>query len=700
MSRLLAGVGASGHAGTDRATTPGPSLTRCLERAPDLAVVLLATWTPVYHLCLVLRLGAPWALAIEMVVLAGAVLLARHRRAPGRGDAPDRWDAAERWDPPERSSAPARPLRGSWGPARAALVITLVAASAGAVVLAADGSWPLVAALWLTASLTGTLWAAAALRRDGAPTAAAPGAPAQAPAPAPAGARGSGAVLAVVWALGLAALSMATRRPDPDDLFYVNLSQWTVDHGTYPLRDTLFADLVHPMTSWPPLASYDALVGTVAWLVGVPAASVVYLVVPPVATALSVLALWRLLRAWRVRAVGLALSVALVFLLLDGGPGYAAPGNLFLTRLWQGKVVLLCLLVPTLLVHALRYAERPDRRRAAWLLAGGGAAVGLSTTAIFLVPIIAVAGAAPLLLRGRPVRAALGCAAMAAYPLAAGVATLVLGGRSADDFENRRLYRFDPQWFGHEIFRDGPVALVGVAAVLLGAVVVARRDAAVTTGLLVSVTGITFVPGVTELTYDLVGLGPTLWRVSWVATVAALVGAAAATGLDRGWPLVPRWGVPVAVTAALVVSGLPVWSAANGVSLDAAPRWKRSTASVAVAQRAIGAAAPGDVVLASRDVSVTIAVLTTQVKTVAPRAYFLDQLSEEPGLHVEARRTLVAYARGEPVPGGAPAVAAALDVVGVDEVCLSQRLWGRVGVARARGYRPVFAAEGTVCLIR
>src|SRR5204862_8150287 len=96
-------------------------------------------------------------------------------------------------------------------------------------------------------------------------------------------------------------------------------------HGSFPIRDSLFSDLVYPMANWPPVASYDGLVGATARLTGVHAASVEYLVVPPIASALAVLALWRLLRAWRVRHAAIAISVALVFLLLDGTPSYASP---------------------------------------------------------------------------------------------------------------------------------------------------------------------------------------------------------------------------------------------------------------------------------------------------------------------------------------------------------------------------------------
>jgi hypothetical protein len=114
------------------------------------------------------------------------------------------------------------------------------------------------------------------------------------------------------------------------------------------------------MANWPPIASYDELAGAVAHRIGTLAGNVVYLVVPPLATFLSVLALWRLLRAWRLRSVTVALSAVLVFLLFDGTSAYGSPGNLFLTQLWQGKVILLCLLVPLLLVYALRYAEPPS----------------------------------------------------------------------------------------------------------------------------------------------------------------------------------------------------------------------------------------------------------------------------------------------------------------------------------------------------
>ena len=666
-------------------------LTRACDGALDVAVVVLATWTVVYHACLALRLTVSWAVAMEVLALT-AVAVVWHRGGGGPSNPlhDRRPDAAEQV-PFRTASRLDRLLAG----------LTVLGASTTAVLLATNASWPLVAAGWLATTVAGTGWAA--LRHRTAVTTGARAAPIEARPPA----RRYDAVIALTWAAGLAVLAMYTLWPNPDDLYYVNLSQWIVEHGTFPLRDTIFSDLVFPMSTWPPLASYDALVGTTARLAGVHAASIAYVVVPPVATFLSVLALWRLLRAWRVRMTAVALSVALAFLLFDGGPGYAAPGNLFLIRLWQGKVILLCLLVPLLLVYAVRYVERPSRRSAAWLFTGGIASVALSTTAIFLIPLLAIGAMAPLALR-RPRQALSGLLALAAYPLAAGVLTLAVGGRSADDFGSRRLYRFDPAWFGHEIFRDGPLALIAGGAVLVGALTIPHRSARVTAGVLGVITGISFVPGVTRLSYDLVGLGPTLWRVSWIATIAAFVGVLATypgrllatyPGRARSYRLV-AYGIPIVVVGALVGFGLPIWSAANGVRLAAPPHWQRSPEAITAANRAIAAVPPGAVILAPEDLAVTIDVTTTTVKTVAPRAYFMDYLQDNPAFHYDERQTLLTFANEPPGTVDRTAVAAALDVLGPDEVCLVTWEHGQLRFVHRQGYVRLFSTPTYTCLTR
>ena len=100
--------------------------------------------------------------------------------------------------------------------------------------------------------------------------------------------------------------------------------------------------------------------------------------------------------------VALALTAALVFLAFDAAH-HMTFGAFFANRMWQGKVLLLSLGVPLLFALLHDYVDRPDRRRLALLFAAGVAAVGLSTTGIFLVPVIAGGSLLTLLLR-RPRR--------------------------------------------------------------------------------------------------------------------------------------------------------------------------------------------------------------------------------------------------------------------------------------------------------
>ncbi len=657
---------AAGEPAPDRRLPVGPLL-RVSDRVLDGTVILLATWTVIYHVCLVLGLGAPWAVVFEIVALTALTLVLWRRTT---------------------SSAPPRPadVQGADAllPLRTApplLLVTLGATVIAAIAMAASLPWAFVWTSWLVAAGAGSALAIRTPTTSAAATATAD--------------PWEGTAVAL-WAVALTVMSTLTIRPNPDDLYYVNLSQWVASHGTFPTRDTIFSDLVFPMSNWPPVASYDPLVGAAAHVAGVQAGSVVYMVVPPIATLLAVLALWRLLRAWRVPNISVALSAAFIFLLFDGGSSYAPPGNLFLTRLWQGKVILLCLLVPLLLVYALRFVERPTRSRAAWLFAGGTAAVGLSTTAMFLVPLIAAAGAAPLLRRA-PRKALLGFAAMAAYPLAAGIVTKAMGGRSADDFAGRRLYRFDPSWFGHAIFLTGLLAIVAVSAVLLGAVLVPHRDARLTTGLLVLVTGVTFIPGVTHLSYDTVGLGPTLWRVSWAVTVAALVGVLVGSAACRLRRRSRRVVAGVTGIALMVAFGMPIWGGGSGASWAAPFHWQRNDETRAVAAAVIRNSAPGVLVLAPDDLAITLDVTTTDIKTVAPRDYFMDYLRDDPAFQYPDRITLVDFVNHSG-RWRIDQVTRAIDALGVTLVCVYAEDRRRFQALKGAGYTPFLRSVPFRCV--
>lgn len=667
----------------------GGSVATWSDRLLDAIVLFLATWTVVYHVCLVLRLSTTWAVALEVVALVGAAALLGRRSAAW-------WPWSDpRASDPAVGSPSGDDLTGPWTPHWLAPT-AVVAACVAAVATALSLPWVLVWVPWLAAAAAGTIWA---LGRTRPPT---PDSPDD---PATAGSRWTTAVV-LTWAAGLAVWSLWTLRPNPDDLFYVNLSQWVAGHGEFPVRDTLFSNLTYPMANWPPVASYDGLVGVIARLVHAHAASVEYVGVPPVMIVLSVLALWRLLRAWRVPHIAWALSAAIVFLIMDGTSSYASPGNLWVTRLWQGKIILLCVLVPVLLVQALRYVERPGRARALPLALGGIAAVGLSTTGMFLVPVLALGAMAPLVRRSW--RGALtGFVALSAYPVGAALVTVALGGRSADDFGDRRLYRFDAAWIGHEIFLTGLLALVGVLVVLLGALLVPHPAARVTTGVLALCTGLVLVPGATRAAYDLAGLGPTLWRLSWALSIGALVGVAvvrAGTWLAAGTRDLPlgRWATPLAGVVALAlvaVFGAPVWSQDTSTTIRAPFHWQRSHSSRSVVAQILAATRPGDVVLAPDALSITTAVTTTAVKTVAPRDYYMDYLRHDPRFHYPERLALVHYVN-HVGPRDIPGIAHDLRVVGVEVACTRREDRHRYAVLRAAGYHPLLTSTYYRCLKR
>jgi len=376
------------------------------------------------------------------------------------------------------------------------------------------------------------------------------------------------------------------------------------------------------------------------------------------------------------------------------------------TRLWQGKVILLCLVVPLLLVYALRYVDRPTTFRLVPLALGSLAAIGLSTTAIFLVPVIAVGSMTPLVLRARW-RAAAGFAALALYPLGTGVVSIAVGGHSADDFGDRLLYRFDPSWIAHAIFLSGGLALVGVVCVLLGALLVPHPAARLTTGLLVLATGLVFIPGATQAAYDLTGLGPTLWRLSWVATVPALVGVAAVTLVGvlrrRVRDSRERWVVPVTVAVVLGLAatiGVPIWGEpSTGASVRAPFHWQRPTPSMVAAKQVLGVLRPGERVLAPQGLAVTLAISSSDLRSIVPREYYLDYLHHDPAFDYRDRHLLYDFVNGiiMTVPDD---LSGALRRLHVDMVCMLAPIQLKYDALLADGYRPLVSAAGYRCLRR
>ena len=714
------------------ATKRGPArVARASDLVLEIGIAAFAAWTLIYHAAILVGAGtsaAAIALGVVLVAAAGWALRPRFKGgeppdrvapaapADARPGAPPRLRPRRALGPrlrgvlgPRLQSVPAPRLRGVLGPRLqsvpaprlrralgrrlgAVLGVNLVAAAmAAALFVVRPAPWPVVWLLCVVAAMAALAFTA--LRRDGAEL--------------PDGDGPSWPEVAVVaaWALGLAVFALLLIDPNSDDAYYVRLSSWAAAHGRFPVGDVIFSDERFPALFWPPLPSFEALLGTLARVTSLSAPGLVYLVVPAVGSVASVLALWRLLRTWRTPMPALAVSVTMLFLLFDGGEQRTF-GEYFVNRMWQGKVLFLCILVPLLLALLHEHADRPSRRGTTMLALAGVASVGLTTTAIFVVPVV-VAGAV-LGQLGRRARVHLGLLAPAAYPLAAGAVTLAMGGRSAEAYTRTDLRAGE---LGHYALGWGVPAVVAVVAVLVGPSVIRRRSAAPMVAATVLVAGCLFAPAVPAHIFDLTGLGRVLWRLMWAVPAAALVGALVTGLASKARSRVAAVGIPVAVAATLVLGGRPVWlgvpDAPEKPEIAAPPTWKLPAWLLNRSRRVLAVARPGDVILASDVLSVPLTALSGDVTTVSPRLLYTRAMRKVPGAHARERLLLRDFVAGglNAVPGAssrdrAAEVRAALRTVGVDIACIRRSSENERALLARAGYVERVAQDATTWCFR
>jgi hypothetical protein len=247
--------------------------------------------------------------------------------------------------------------------------------------------WSARSALWVLHVIAAAAVAAIWIRRRRVP---------------PPGAQWSPAAV-TAWSLA-AALGLTTlfiSRPDLDDFNFFHRALVQVGRPSSPFS---FGDTSHNVPGLPlgsfvhSTVSYEYLVSLLADSVGLDplwayqnlaclvAAALVPLAYVAVAEELG-------LRGWR--SVALA-AAAVLFLLLDGNT-HRSFGNFAFVRLWQGKCILVTLLLPVALAFALRFFRRPNAPAFLWLCSLSVVGVGLTGSAVFLIPALLLAVSAALL---------------------------------------------------------------------------------------------------------------------------------------------------------------------------------------------------------------------------------------------------------------------------------------------------------------
>jgi len=657
---------------------------RSAQRLLVAALLLLAIWTLCYQVALTLSIPSTPTLVVAVAGWAGALAVLSSRR---------------RTDPEPRALHGPVPWR-----------TVLVAVAVTAVV------WALVAVRHrLAATLLGAAAAAAYLvlrwrarQRMATHDEAAPD------PSAPRTGRlttGSGRLWTLGWVLALvdAVLASVIVHPNADDAYFVSVSAWVADRGTFPVRDTMLSDQVFPGLSshTPNVSSIEGLYGAVAHLLGISAGTIVYVVAVPILVLLAGLALTWLVAEAAIPAAPLGLAAATVGLWMSGEASAFGHAPL---RMWQGKVALVAVCLPLLLVFAMRLVERGGRREHLLLGSSVVAAVGLSNTSVFLVPLIlAGIGVAVVVVRG--LRPAVRVAAWMAYPLAVGV-VVVLVSRHVSPGTGVSAIAFTVPHQIPDPFRAVPGSGVGpvtstVLAIGLGWMGLRDRLLrAASLGLLVAAAAV-LVPPVQHLVSSAAGIGPVIWRVWYAVPVpllmAGVVGAAADAVRSRAGAL----RVLPVVAAGLVVALVPIPGGSinlpdNPSTTWAGPTtWKLAPGSLAQARFADAVSRPGDTVLAPRLVSWALLSLTTRVHPVLSRLTYVAELSPYPAAHAADRRYLEKLANGGLTGSPDPTrVGAALTAVGVDTVCLTAPRRKVLTLFQELGFRSVGGQGGVLCLRR
>lgn len=195
----------------------------------------------------------------------------------------------------------------------------------------------------------------------------------------------------LLMAAGLTLFSLVANRPHVEDalLFHRTIVQTERLDEPFIMHNTLVNDPSIRMTGMFAMTSYEmgmallgkAVGGDPLWFCQHTGQVVASFLLPLVYVLLfhrfGVHGMW---------AVASTLLV-LVFLLLDGNEGMSY-GHFAFTHLKMGKAILFTLLVPATLLYTLRFLNRPSVQRLGRIVLCGVCGVGLSTSAIFLLPVL------------------------------------------------------------------------------------------------------------------------------------------------------------------------------------------------------------------------------------------------------------------------------------------------------------------------
>ena len=475
-------------------------------------------------------------------------------------------------------------------------------------------------------------------------------------------------LLALALLCGL--LSLSALRPEVDDVNYAARAVFFLAHPDLPL-DLAFHDhafFAAPL-EYPLLLTYTAELfwAHVAWLLSIPFLDVYHCIVPFVGGALVPLA-WALAVARFVGSARGALlgAVAICAYLAVDGVSHNGFGNYAFVRMWHGKVLLLALGVPLFSAFALDWLERP--RFASWLrlFLASVAANGLTGTALFLLPLLALAlGTGHLAARGPSRRSLLDVVGLGAALVHGVVIGLFL--RLAADPTDYRYLGFEvgfAESFSGQLQMVFPLAIpIALSAFAVSALVclalLAAEHRRFLLGWLLGIVALTLNPLVMPLVVEHLSTWNAYWRIFYALPFPLTLGVAAALLAER-WHLSSR--ATLAAAGLLALGAAAANALAPGPTtfggLPFAPGSYKLRPGIADELREIASHARPGGMLAPYDISSTLPLLSSDFPQISVEGYFVVHFARLAGQPEDAtsRHRAALYAGGRSATGLADVV--------------------------------------------
>jgi hypothetical protein len=158
------------------------------------------------------------------------------------------------------------------------------------------------------------------------------------------------------------------------------------------------------------------------------------------------------------------------------------------------------------------------------------------------------------------------------------------------------------------------------------------------------------------------------------------------------------WGAGALAAVVVAALGHPVWAAETSTSFAAPFHWQRGEGSRAVTSWALDRTPPGERFLGPDELSITLAVTSTDVQSVAPRDYYMDYLRDVAGFRYADRLALVRFANHED-GWSAAQVGSALRTLEVGTACVYRTDAQAQQLLDAQGFRLVRTTEVYACFV-